>query len=79
MKISLRPDGFTGKFCQTFKEELVHILLKVFQKSSEEGKLSLSYILLFVSANPKLLNYPISPLPYGNRKLIFMSVSLFRK
>ena len=33
------PDSFTGKFYRTFREELMPVLLKLFQTISEDGTL----------------------------------------
>ena len=48
------PDGFTGEFYQTFKGELMLMLLKLFQNIKNEEILSNSFYITLIPKHAKI-------------------------
>ena len=47
------PDGFTGEFYQTFRDEIMLVLLELFQKTAEEGTFPNSFYEATITLIPK--------------------------
>ena len=69
---SLGPHSFTAEFYQTFRQELIPILLKLFQKIAEKGKLPNSFCEATITLMPK----PKMPLKKKKKKKPYRPISL---